>query len=216
MYVAIENENYIRALGEKWFGIAKNIRSFVTVQITNDGIGCGVIKNNEILRSKNSLLGEIGHIKTLIGDKDFKDLMDFEYYLGAKYLNNIIKQDEDTKLFLESPLKKLFYKNEKIKIEDLFNCYNDGDVYSRTIMNKLSNYLISLLNIIVCTYDPDLIIIHGKYAILNNDYYKLISKSLEKYVFPSLKKKIVIKKSFQTREMAFLGAASMVFEQVNI
>ena len=214
--VEIENENYVKALGEKWFGIAKKIKNFVTIMTTNEGIGCGVVINNELLRSHNSLLGEVGHIKINNADKKFNDLLDFEHVLGLKYINDLVLLNRNLKSFSKSPLSQIFAVNSSIKMEDLFSNYNLGDEFANVIIEKLSNYFTLLINIIVCNYDPELIIIHGKYSMLDDKFFEKITGFIKESVFPTLKKKIVIKKSLQTREMAILGAAGMVLDGVSI
>ena len=73
-----------------------------------------------------------------------------------------------------------------------------------------------LLTIIICTYDPDLIIIHGKYSLLNDDYYKRITYELEKMIFPGMKKKITIKRSLHSKEVLILGAVGMILDEVAV
>ncbi len=216
IHVEIDNENYIKALGEKWFGIAKKVKNFVTIMTTNEGIGCGVVVNNELIRSHNSLLGELGHIKINEMDKKFDDLLDFEHALGLKHINDLILLNKKSKLFSESSLSKIFAINSAIKMEDLFSNYNLGDKFSNLIVEKLSYYFTLLINIIVCSYDPELIIIHGKYSMLCDEFFEKITESINESVFPTLEKKIVIKRSLQTKEMAIRGAAGMVLDEVSI
>lgn len=214
--VEIDNENCVRALGEKWFGIAKKINNFVTIMTSDEGIGCGVVINNKLLRSHNSLLGEVGHIKINENDKKFRDLNNFEYFLGIKHINDLVILNRNLKSFSKSPLSNSFTINSSIKMEDLFINYNLGDEFANVIIEKLSDYFTLLINIIFCTYDPELLIIHGKFSMLDDKFFGKISGSIKEFIFPKLKKKIVIKKSLQSREMAILGAAGMVLDGVSI
>ena len=47
------------------------------VVTTNDGIGAGIVINNELMDSSNGLLGEVGHIKINQNGISFNKLKDF-------------------------------------------------------------------------------------------------------------------------------------------
>ena len=199
MPVEIKNENHIRILGEKWFGLAKDYKNFVTVITTNDGIGAGVVLNNKLMSSKNCLLGEVGHIKIIENGTSFNKLMNFEYYLGLKHVNQIIQDNIKHKSYSVSPIRRLTGSGE-VSFEDLFDFYNSGDEFSRFIVGKITIYLTSLIETIVCTYDPELIIIQGKYSSLEDDYFKNIADIIKKSVYPKVDKDIVIKRTTQARK----------------
>jgi len=215
MPVEIKNENHIRVLGEKWFGLAKDYKNFVTIITTNDGIGAGVVLNNKLMSSKNCLLGEVGHIKIIENGSSFNKLMDFEYYLGLKHVNQIIQDNIKHKSYSSSPVKKLTGSGE-ISFEDLFDLYNSGDGFARFIVGKITVYLTSLIETIVCTYDPELIIIQGKYSSLEDVYFKNISDSIKESVYPEVNKEIVIKRTTQAKEKSIIGAAGIIFDEISI
>ena len=58
--VEIENDANASAIGEKIYGIAKNIDDFVVVTL-GTGLGCGIISNGQIVRGHDGFAGEIGH-----------------------------------------------------------------------------------------------------------------------------------------------------------
>ena len=212
--IEIKNENHIRVLGEKWFGLARDYKDFVTIITTNDGIGAGVVLNNKLMSSKNCLFGEIGHIKIINNGKDFIKSRDFEYYLGLKHANKIIRNNIKHKSYSSSPIRKLVDSGEEVSFDDLFSSYNSGDEFSKIIVEKITIYFSSLLEIILCTYDPELIIIQGQYSLLGDDYFKKISDIVKESVYPKVKKEIVIKRTLQAKEKSIIGAAGIIFDQV--
>jgi len=215
MPVEIKNENHIRVLGEKWFGLAKDYRDFVTIITTNDGIGAGVVLNNKLMSSKNCLFGEVGHIKTVGHGTGFKELMNFEHYLGLKHINQVIHDNIKHRSYPGSPIKKIADQGV-IPFKDLFDSYNSGDEFSSMVVDKITVYLATLIEIIVCTYDPELIIIQGKYSTLNDDYFKEISKDIKRSLYPRVNKEIAIKRTTQAKEMSIIGAAGIIFDEISI
>ena len=58
--VWIENDANVCALAEKWLGSGRNIHNFICILI-NEGIGAGVIINDELYQGTYDFVGEIGH-----------------------------------------------------------------------------------------------------------------------------------------------------------
>ncbi len=216
LHIEIENENKLRALGEKWFGIAKDYKNFITIYTTKNGIGAGAVINNELISGHNFLVGEIGHIKIYNEKNNFKDFKNLEYLLGENHINNIIYENIKHKSYRKSPISKIIVSESGISMEQLFNIYNSGDNFAKHIMEKILNYFVILLNIIICTYDPDLIIIHGKYSLLNDEFFKKISDCIRESLFQRLDKEILIKKSIWTKEIGILGSAGIIMDKVSI
>ncbi len=59
--VTIENDATAAGIGEHWIGASRGVENAVTVTL-GTGIGGGIIINNEPIRGKDGIGGEIGHI----------------------------------------------------------------------------------------------------------------------------------------------------------
>ena len=59
--VWIENDANVGVLAEKWHGGGKDLKNFVYV-LANEGIGAGIIINDELYQGAYEYAGEIGHI----------------------------------------------------------------------------------------------------------------------------------------------------------
>jgi len=59
--VWIENDANVGVLAEKWHGGGKDLKNFVYILI-NEGIGAGIIINDELYQGAYEYAGEIGHI----------------------------------------------------------------------------------------------------------------------------------------------------------
>ena len=58
--VFVESEGRSMALGEYYFGVAKNVNNVVCVDI-DVGIGMAIIANDRIYHGAHQMEGEIGH-----------------------------------------------------------------------------------------------------------------------------------------------------------
>ena len=77
--VLINNDANCFALGEKYFGQAKNYRNVVGLVI-GTGIGSGIILDNKLYNGRNCTAGEFGMISYLNHD--------YEYYCSGQFFKN--------------------------------------------------------------------------------------------------------------------------------
>lgn len=61
MRVELENAANACALAEVWFGHTEKIRDFVVVTVS-EGIGTGVFANGQLIRGRDGMAGEFGHV----------------------------------------------------------------------------------------------------------------------------------------------------------
>ncbi|MHB8277798.1 MAG: ROK family transcriptional regulator [Candidatus Humimicrobiaceae bacterium] len=218
--VALDNEVSVRALGEKWFGIAKDIDNFIVIMTTNEGIGCGVIINREIFRGKNFLSGEIGHmiLDCNIDLNNNNENVNFEHLVSEKNINNIIKENILRFDTSDSEIFKVYKNNNYISLEDLFYILNKNqdEDFSKFILKKIIIlFAIGIANTI-CVFDPNLIIIQGKFTLLGDFFFEEVRKFINKNIFQDIEKEINIQKSTKSKEMGIVGAASMILDIIPI
>jgi len=58
--VLVDNDARAQALGEKWFGDARGVPTFASVQ-TGDGLGVGLVLDGHVYRGEDGRVGELGH-----------------------------------------------------------------------------------------------------------------------------------------------------------
>jgi len=103
--VWIENDANVGVLAEKWHGGGKDLRNFVYILI-NEGIGAGVVIDDELYQGAYDYVGEIGH--TLFYDRGkFRYL---EYISGVDILIKKVRSQGDVlvQLIKEIVSKYLF------------------------------------------------------------------------------------------------------------
>jgi len=216
--VVIDNEVNVRALGEKWFGLGRDLDNFITIMTIDNGIGAGVIINREIFRGKNFLCGEVGHMFFNIRNNtsDYKYMVNFEDILGENNINKMINANIKSNLHTNSPLYQKYMKDRKVTLKYLFESYNQKDEFAEYIIGKIIPIFAVAIANIVCNFDIDLIIVQGRYALLNDSFIEKVKEIVNRYVFPDIEKEIDIKRSIISKEMGIMGSASMVLDVVDI
>jgi predicted NBD/HSP70 family sugar kinase len=58
---AIEHDVKALALGEQMFGLGRDVSTFAVVTV-GVGIGCGLVLDNQLVRGKTGIAGELGHL----------------------------------------------------------------------------------------------------------------------------------------------------------
>ncbi len=215
--IVIDNEVNVRALGEKWFDLGRDLDNFITIMTIDNGIGAGVIINREIFRGKNFLCGEVGHMFFNIRNNtsDYKNMVNFEDILGENNINKIIDANIKSNLHTNSSLYQKYMKDRKVTLKYLFESYNQKDEFAEYIIGKIIPIFAVAMANIVYNFDMDLIIIQGVYALLNDSFIEKVKELLNRYVFPDIEKEIDIKRSLLSKKMGIMGAASMVLDVVD-
>lgn len=220
--VVIENEANIKALGEKWFGIGMGRKNFITIDTTKKGIGAGIIINNEIYRGPNYLSGEIGQMILNINynpDNNKIEKFDMvEDILSQQGVNQIIRENIKKGNYRSPAFINMYNKESEISLDNLFNYFNNNpeDDFVKLILDKIVYIFAIMLINLICVIDTELIIIHGKFTILNDRFFKKVLKIVGKNIFPDIKKKIEIIRSPHSNEIDIMGSAGMVLEEIGI
>ena len=63
--VLLDNDARAQALGEKWFGDARGVPTFASVQ-TGDGLGVGLVLDGHVYRGEDGRAGELGHTAVVL------------------------------------------------------------------------------------------------------------------------------------------------------
>lgn len=65
LQVLLDNDARAQALGEKWFGDARGVPTFASVQ-TGDGLGVGLVLDGHVYRGEDGRAGELGHTSVVL------------------------------------------------------------------------------------------------------------------------------------------------------
>ncbi|MCB2355879.1 ROK family transcriptional regulator [Clostridium estertheticum] len=195
----IENEANAAAYAETFLNLDKVIKNLVFVSIT-EGIGAGVMINDNLYKGNNKRAGEFGHM-TIVKDGELCNCGKkgcFELYASEKALIN--KYNEE-------------FNVEDINLKEFFRL-TKTDEKAKEILYSYIDYLAEGIKNIILITDPEEIIIGGKIA-----YY-------EEYFKELLMEKVFEKNSFYTKEecrlsfsklkenASILGAALMTMQEI--
>ena len=208
--IILTNDANAAALGEKKFGIAKDMNDFVMITL-GTGLGSGIFTNGSLLYGYDGFAGEMGHLSI---DPEGR-LCNcgrtgcLEMYVSAKGIRKSVnelkvKNPDDT--FIQSlpekgldgrVLDKAFDAGERAAIE----------LYQFT-GEKLGIGLAQAATLL----SPEAFIIYGGYSNAGERLLEPARRAMDEYLLSSHKGKILIlQSSLPQSEAGIIGAASLIW-----
>jgi len=173
----LENDATAAAISEKVFGKGKNIDDFIYISLST-GIGGGIFVNGKLLEGENGLAGEIGHSITLpdgpvcgCGRRGCIEALAGGKAIAGRIMENrtMLKESE---FFSSIPVGK-------IEARHLFEGVNKGDMYARLIFEETLFYLSTAISNLICSFDPEAIIIGGGMSLAGNMFITPLKQSID-------------------------------------
>lgn len=159
--IFVENDANLSALGEKYFGNAKEFKDIVYLCVSR-GIGAGIIINNNLFRGSYGLAGEVGF--TIVGTENLS------YRAGDKgFLEQVASLDSmESKALLgiESGVKTIMRELvngdlEKVDTSIIIEAAVKGDKFARDIINEMVGFLVIAIGNLILIVNPQIVLIGG-------------------------------------------------------
>ena len=151
----LENDANMLTLAELWFGAGRSMSDFAVVTIEN-GVGMGLVLNNQLYRGSYGVGLELGHTKVQIdgalcrcGQRGCLEAYLADYALAREAstaLNYPINQQQSMQAILDN----------------LFSEAKNGNPAALTIFQRAGRYLSLGLSNVMQLFDPALIILSGE------------------------------------------------------
>lgn len=208
----VTNDANAAAMGEKHFGIAKDVSEFVVITL-GTGLGSGLVIKNEVVYGHSGFAGELGH--TIIEPEGRKCNCGrkgcLETYVSA---TGIVRTAQlmITASELDSSLKNL----EQITSLEIAKAAEKGDQLALEIFDFTAQKLGFALANYITTNDPELIVLFGGLA-NSGDLLTIPTKRyMERYLMPIFQNKVKIKISgIPQGDAAIIGAAATALNELN-
>ena len=168
--VVLENDATGATIAERMFGSGKGVDNFIYLTLST-GIGGGAFVNGKLMRGRNGLGGEFGHMVIMsngptcgCGRKGCLEAIASGKGISRRVSENITAV-RDSKI-----LSKINPGN--LTAEAIFDAMRKGDMLSRLIIEETIYYLsIGIVNL-ACAFDPEVIIIGGGVSLAGNTLFR--------------------------------------------
>ena len=154
--VAIDNDVYVSALGEHFFGAGRGVDTSVFLVIST-GVGFGVIKNGKVWRGSHNLAGQIAHLQMFGRGKTVNEMFSGRgiSQRGSKLLGRYVSTD------------------------DVFELALTGNDKAEKVIKEAMESAALTLAWIQNTIDPDIFIIGGGVALNEKNFINKIHSRAE-------------------------------------
>jgi glucokinase len=204
----VTNDANAAALGEKIFGVAKELDDFVTITL-GTGVGSGVVSSGKLIYGHDGFAGEFGHIRVVpegrlcgCGRKGCLET----YASSTGVVRSINELDSKNKS--ESQLLKITTPTAK----DVFDLAMNGDLFAAEIVEYTATILGNALADFTCFSNPKAYVLFGGIAQSHVGFTEKVAGYMNQNLLVIYKDKVkVLTSSLHDQNAAVLGAASLVF-----
>ncbi len=171
----IENDANVGALAEKWHGGGKQLKNFMYI-LANEGIGAGIIINDELYQGAYDYVGELGH--SLLYEKG-----------KLRYLEDVAGAD----LLMKQAKRKGINVNNMIEMAMLLKSDRGKEKVEPIIQESAKWIGIALINA-VHVMGPQTVFVGGKMSVLKETLLKPIREIFSQYLFGDQKVEVMLSK----------------------
>lgn len=203
--VLIDNDVNALALGERYFGICRDINNFLLVTI-GQGVGLGIVVNGEIYRGSHGGAGELGHTTV---DSSATAL---PCNCGKHGCLEAIASDE---AIVNTGMAE---QREKYCLEDAMHILimraHEGDTIAQAAFSRAGQALGVAIANLVNVFDPDLILLSGEGLRAGDLLLEPLKATAPLHIFGSAPSPIKIRQLSVENVHWARGAASLVLRKM--
>jgi glucokinase-like ROK family protein len=212
--IYIENEANLAALGEYYFGVARNVDNFIS--LTSDiGLGGGIMIDGRLFRGGHGYGGEIGHIQR---DPQGEQcgcgrIGCWETQVGPRAVMQRVKKEFQIH-HDQSLLDACSGELDKLTFDIVVKLAQNGDVICRQAIEEVAVNLGVGIADLVNIFNPDLIVIGGAFILGKDIMQSIIEKTIFSNALQPSTDNLQIKFSERSTEACVLGAVAVVLDDI--
>ena len=212
--VYVDNEANLAALGEYYFGIARNIDNFIYLS-SDIGLGGGIMIGGKLFRGGHGYGGEIGHIQRnpqgeLCG---CGRIGCWETQVGPSAVLRRVKKEFQTshdQTLLDACSRNLDTLTFEIVVDFALN----GDLICRQAIEEVAVNLGLGIADLVNIFNPELIVIGGAFSLGKEILHPIIEKTVFSTALKPSVENLRISFSDRSTEACALGAVAIVLDDI--
>lgn len=210
----LDNDANAGALGEFRYGAGRSAESLLYLTIST-GIGGGVICGGRVLRGKDSLAGEIGHIPVSdvealcsCGGRGCLETVSSGTAIGLSGRGLARRNPE----VMAKTIELASGDPERITAEMVFRAAGEGEKSAQFIVHESARALAKALLISIRILNPDVIILGGGVALAGRLLLDPVRECLEEFSTPLLEHSTRVLQAELEKDSPLYGAAAMGLE----
>jgi glucokinase-like ROK family protein len=212
--VEMDNDVRAMALGEKWFGRARDVQSFIFLNIGN-GIGSGIYVNGQLLKGAHYGAGEIGHV--YMAEHEETCFCGIAGCLSTWASGPAMERRARLRLLAGEPslLHELSSgKPTLVTGEMISQAAASGDALSRHILQETGMWIGHAISILINVLNPEMILVGGGVSRAEEPLYEGIREAIADKSLHNNARDVFIGPSALGEQCGLVGAATLVLQNV--
>jgi len=212
--IYIDNEANLSALGEYYFGIARNVDNFI--YLTSDiGLGGGIVIDGRLFRGGHGYGGEIGHIqRDPQGEQCGCGRTGcWETQVGPRAVLRRVNKEFQTH-HDQSLLDACAGDLDNLTFDIVVKFALNGNLICRQAIEEVAVNLGEGIADLVNIFNPDLIVIGGAFILGKDIMHSIIERTILSNALQPSTDNLQIKFSERSTEACVLGAVAVVLDDI--
>jgi len=210
--IAIGNVTHLIALGELLYGVGKQFKNFICVNL-GYGIGSGIIIDGKLFSGADGIAGEVGHIvlDKNCNRKGSEGLCGTLEALASGYALADIAR-ERAKLDFESVLH--VFDPEEIDAKIVFEAAYNGDKLANKIFDGVAGDLSIGIDTLIKLFNTECIVLSGGLVQNGDLMIEKIRIQVAEYSLSGVSRSVPIVKADFGVNAALMGSFSLILERI--
>lgn len=209
----VTNDANAAALGEMFFGGARNMKDFIVITL-GTGLGSGIVANGKLIVGHDGFAGELGHLTAFpdgrtcgCGNKGC--LETYASATGIRRTVFMLLADSNHPSILRG------VSFDKLSAKMISDAATKGDQIALDAFEFTGKILGLKLAEAVAMFSPEAIFIFGGLAKAGGLIIEPTKRYMEKNLFPVFRNKVkIIPSELEGKNAAVLGAAALIWQNV--
>lgn len=209
---SLTNDANAAAVGELKYGVAKNMKDFITITL-GTGVGSGIIIDGKIVLGHNGFEGELGHVIVRHNGRLHKGTGlhgALESYVSATGL-----RETAIEILQNNPEKPSLLRNysiDDLTSETVYICATQGDPIANEIFEYTGQILGEALATFVLFSAPEAIVLFGGLTKAGDLLMKPTRQAMEDNLLQVFKNQVkILFSNLKEADAAILGASALVW-----
>lgn len=212
-HIFMDNDVRMMAIAEKECGAAKDNPSFIMLNI-GEGIGAGIVINNQVFHGGSYSAGEVGHLRVREDGKRFCSCGKKGCLEAEISTENILLKVKEEMESGEVRTNLSEIKDREIGFNDICEGAKNGDYYCVQVIEYIGKNLGKALGNVVNIINPELLVINGEINKCKEILYPVIKLAVQRYSMYNAAKILEIRESELDQNGASVGAAAVAYREI--
>lgn len=215
LHVIFDNVTRVMALGELWYGVGKDVKNFIVINV-GYGIGSGIIIDGKPLYGPFGMAGEFGHI-TVDKDSDIQCACGNYGCLEALASGYAIALAGQRSVKGKGNGKLLELANgnaENITAETVSQAARSGDETAMRIWNQAIDHIGTSISGMINLISPEMVLIGGGVAQSGDLIFEKVREIVNKRTIQTTSRKVKIEPATFGMQAASKGAIALILNEV--